>query len=242
MSLNIYDKTLGRLKNVAGGGSAHIIINKLGNALTQRHGLKFTGNATITDDSTNDQTIVNIEDSGHTIKDSSGTSMTQRANLQFTGGATITDDSENGATKIAVPTIIDHLRSDSSTSTLSAKQGGVIANDMASIVLSGDTHSAKIDEGVFFVDKNGILRVAGTGGITAGTNVETNSTVKPIGDVLRELNSNSLVFQRDDSGTVATKFMANVWSGLAQTTNPAYGITTNLTILNGSGAGAAVFY
>lgn len=43
-----------------GGGSKHTIINKNGTAMSDRAGLQFTGGATVTDDSVNDKTVVQI--------------------------------------------------------------------------------------------------------------------------------------------------------------------------------------
>jgi len=52
-------------QNESGGGSGgHTIYDSNGTAMTQRSGLQFTGNASVTDDSTNDTTIVNISGSG----------------------------------------------------------------------------------------------------------------------------------------------------------------------------------
>jgi len=82
--------------------SGHTIVNSSGTSQTARTKLKFTGSATVTDDSENDQTIVNITgggSGGHTIENSSGTAMTQRADLQFVG-ATVTDDSTNNRTVV----------------------------------------------------------------------------------------------------------------------------------------------
>ena len=42
------------------GGSKHTIINKNGTAMSDRAGLQFTGGATVTDDSVNDKTVVQI--------------------------------------------------------------------------------------------------------------------------------------------------------------------------------------
>lgn len=82
--------------------SGHTIVNSSGTSQTARKKLKFTGSATVTDDSENDQTIVNITgggSGGHTIENSSGTAMPQRADLQFVG-ATVTDDSTNNRTVV----------------------------------------------------------------------------------------------------------------------------------------------
>ena len=82
--------------------NGHTIVNSSGSSQTARTKLKFTGSATVTDDSTNDQTIVNITgggSGGHTILNGSGSAMNQRSKLQFVG-ATVTDDSSNDKTII----------------------------------------------------------------------------------------------------------------------------------------------
>lgn len=83
--------------------AGHEIINESGVAMTQRAKLKFL-NSTVTDDATNDQTIIQPQGSsgGHTIENASGTAMTQRTGLQFTGDVSITDDSTNDRTVIDV--------------------------------------------------------------------------------------------------------------------------------------------
>lgn len=75
----------------------HTIVNPSGTDMTQRAKMQFTGNVTVTDDSTNDKTIVNITDSGHIIENPAGTDLTQRANLQFKD-AHLSDDSVNDRT------------------------------------------------------------------------------------------------------------------------------------------------
>ena len=116
----------------------------------------------------------------------------QFKNSSSINASTVTDDDENGRTIVTlptVPTIINHLRSTDQDAVLSAKQGNVLANDLASYVLSDTKPSTQIDAGKFFVDKDGILRVA-TANIGTTTDVDnTNSTVKSIGEVLTELNS-----------------------------------------------------
>ena len=68
--------------------------------MTQREKLKFV-NATVTDDSSNDTTVVTMNSAGHIVKNSSGTSMTQRENLKFVN-ATVTDDSTNNTTVVTI--------------------------------------------------------------------------------------------------------------------------------------------
>ena len=83
---------------------AHQIVDKNNVTLTQRRMLKFTGGATITDDSGNDTTIVDISggsgDAGHTIQDASGTDLTQRDTMQFAGDFEAEDDSTDLKTVI----------------------------------------------------------------------------------------------------------------------------------------------
>ena len=84
--------------------SAHQIVDKNDVALTQRRMLKFTGGATITDDSGNDTTVVNISggsgDAGHTIQDATGTDLTQRDTMQFAGDFEAEDDSTDSKTVV----------------------------------------------------------------------------------------------------------------------------------------------
>lgn len=47
-----------------GGDSGHTIINPNGYPMTQRDGLQFTGGVSITDDSTNNKTIINVSNGG----------------------------------------------------------------------------------------------------------------------------------------------------------------------------------
>ena len=87
--------------NIESGG--HTIVNSSGTDMTQRAKLKFI-NATVSDDSENDSTIVTVNGSGHTIKDSGNNSMTARTNLKFANAA-VTDDSTNDVTIITVKDI-----------------------------------------------------------------------------------------------------------------------------------------
>ena len=88
--------------------AGHIVVNSSGTSMTQRSKMKFTGSVSITDDSTNDQTIINITGgggggSGHTILDPSGSSMTQRTNLQFAGtGVTVSDNANDDKTVVTI--------------------------------------------------------------------------------------------------------------------------------------------
>lgn len=79
--------------------AGHEIKNPSGTTMTQRSALKFVGGVEVTDDSTNDQTIINVK--GFTIENSAGTDMTQRGSVQFTD-AHLTDDSQNDKTKVEV--------------------------------------------------------------------------------------------------------------------------------------------
>lgn len=82
-----------KFNHITGGG--HTIVDPSGSSMTQRSKLKFMG-ATVSDDSTNNQTIVTCK-GGHTVVDSSNTSMTQRDKLKFTD-LSVTDDSTNNQT------------------------------------------------------------------------------------------------------------------------------------------------
>lgn len=79
--------------------AGHEIKNPSGTTMTQRSALKFVGGVSVTDDSTNDQTIINAI--GHTIVDSDDTDMAQRADLQFLD-AHLTDDDTNDKTEVEV--------------------------------------------------------------------------------------------------------------------------------------------
>lgn len=67
MSYNAVDKTTGNLIKIAGnasagGGSGHVILNPAGTSMAQEDNLQFTGSSiTITDDSVNGKTVVNID-------------------------------------------------------------------------------------------------------------------------------------------------------------------------------------
>lgn len=108
----------------SGGGSAgHTIENSTGTDMTARANLQFKGVAVVSDDSTNDRTVVDVPKmssldlseiidplptpsgggGGHTIEDDTGTAMESRSNLQFTGAATTSDDSTNDRTVVDVP-------------------------------------------------------------------------------------------------------------------------------------------
>ena len=88
--------------------AGHVVVNSSGTSMTQRSKIKFTGSVSVTDDSTNDQTVVNITGGGggtggHTILDPSGSSMTQRTNLQFTGtGVSVSDNAGDDKTVVTI--------------------------------------------------------------------------------------------------------------------------------------------
>lgn len=88
--------------------SGHEIVNPSGTSMTQRSKLKFMGSVSVSDDSTNDQTVINVTGGGgggggHTIQNPSGSSMTQRTNLQFTGtGVTVTDNGTDDKTVVNI--------------------------------------------------------------------------------------------------------------------------------------------
>ena len=88
--------------------SGHEIVNPSGTSMTQRSKLKFMGSVSVSDDSANDQTVINVTGgggggSGHTIQNPSGSSMTQRTNLQFKGtGVTVTDNSTDDKTVVEI--------------------------------------------------------------------------------------------------------------------------------------------
>lgn len=80
------------------GAGGHTILNPSGTAMTQREKLQFIG-ATVTDDATNNKTVVTVTGGGHKILNSSGAELTQRANLQFSG-MNVSDDNTNNKTVV----------------------------------------------------------------------------------------------------------------------------------------------
>jgi len=82
------------------GTGGHTIIDDAGQDMTARDGLQFVG-ATVTDDSTNNKTVVTIPNGGHTIVDGNGNDMTKRDDLQFVG-MSVTDDAVNGRTVVTL--------------------------------------------------------------------------------------------------------------------------------------------
>lgn len=85
-------------QNESGGGSGgHTIYDPNGTAMTQRSGLQFTGNASVTDDSGNDKTVINISGGG-----GSGGAIYMGAQLLWSG-------SFSGTGTIDVPNLSDYL-------------------------------------------------------------------------------------------------------------------------------------
>lgn len=101
--------------------AGHEIKNPSGTTMTQRSALKFVGGVSVTDDSTNDQTIINA--AGHTIVDSDDTDMTQRVDLQF-ADAHLTDDSTNEKT------VIENIKSVTEAQFESATEDGLYDVDV----------------------------------------------------------------------------------------------------------------
>lgn len=62
-NMNIIDQNLGG----GGGSGGHTIIDENGQSMTQRTGLEFTGNVSVTDDSVNDKTIVDVLGGGGNV-------------------------------------------------------------------------------------------------------------------------------------------------------------------------------
>lgn len=98
----------GKLEMQDPDAGGHEIVNPSGTSMPQRSKLKVMGNVSVSDDSANDQTVINVTGgggggSGHTIQNPSGSSMTQRTNLQFTGtGVTVTDDASGDKTVVNI--------------------------------------------------------------------------------------------------------------------------------------------
>lgn len=61
-NMDIIDANLG-----GGGGGGHTIIDPNGSNMAQRAGLQFTGSCSVTDDSVNDKTVVNISGGGGSV-------------------------------------------------------------------------------------------------------------------------------------------------------------------------------
>ena len=101
--------------------AGHEIKNPSGTTMTQRSALKFVGGVSVTDDSTNDQTIINV--AGHTIVDSDDTDMTQRVDLKFVD-AHLTDDSTNEKT------VIENIKSVTEAQFESATEDGLYDVDV----------------------------------------------------------------------------------------------------------------
>ena len=62
-NMDIIDQNLGG----GGGGGGHTIIDPNGSDMAQRAGLQFTGSCSVTDDSVNDKTVVNISGGGGNV-------------------------------------------------------------------------------------------------------------------------------------------------------------------------------
>ena len=80
----------GKLAMVTPNKAGHDIVDKVGNVMTTRDNLQFVGAVSVTDDETNNKTIVNVTGGGgggggHTIEDTDATTMPQEENLQFVG-------------------------------------------------------------------------------------------------------------------------------------------------------------
>lgn len=96
----------GKLAMVTPNKAGHDIVDKVGNVMTTRDNLQFVGAVSVTDDSTNNKTIVNVTGGGgggggHTIEDTDATTMPQEENLQFVGVYT-EDDATNDRTKVNI--------------------------------------------------------------------------------------------------------------------------------------------
>jgi len=96
----------GKLAMVTPNKAGHDIVDKVGNVMTTRDNLQFVGAVSVTDDSTNNKTIVNVTGGGgggggHTIEDTNATTMPQEENLQFVGVYT-EDDATNDRTKVNI--------------------------------------------------------------------------------------------------------------------------------------------
>lgn len=96
----------GKLEMVTPNKAGHDIVDKVGNVMTTRDNLQFVGAVSVTDDATNNKTIVNVTGGGgggggHTIEDTDATTMPQEENLQFVGVYT-EDDATNDRTKVNI--------------------------------------------------------------------------------------------------------------------------------------------
>ena len=55
-----YKLTIFVKQNSGGGGGGHEIVNSEGDTMPTRNGLQFTGGVTVSDDSTNDRTVIEL--------------------------------------------------------------------------------------------------------------------------------------------------------------------------------------
>ena len=112
-----------------GGGSGeggHTIVGPTGTEMAQEDKLQFTGDVTVTDDSTNGKTVVNITGGGHTIQNTAGTNLAQEDTLQFVGVNTV-DDSTDGKTKVNIVRNMTKAQMDTLSS--SEKEGFIHTTD-----------------------------------------------------------------------------------------------------------------
>lgn len=137
-----------------------------GTSKTQRTKLNFIG-ATVTDDSVNNATKIEISGGGHTIQNN-GTPMTARANLNFVG-ATLTDNSGADSTVVTIASsggdvvgpssaVDSNFTSFDTTTGKLVKDSGSKASDFAT---SGHTHTyVQHVQVVFTIESN--VNVTGT--------------------------------------------------------------------------------
>lgn len=129
--------------------AGHEIKNPNGTTMTQRSALKFVGGVSVTDDSTNDQTIINVM--GHTIVDSDDTDMAQRVDLQFVD-AHLTDDSQNEKTVIENIKSVTEAQFESATEDglydvdVEGAEIGEISEDYVEVTASSDTYKTALNK------------------------------------------------------------------------------------------------
>lgn len=102
----------GIFSGIFSGTDGHKIIDE-STPLVQRPKMKFTGaGVTVTDDGTNDQTVVTINGGGgggHTIQEE-GVSLAARTNLNFVGtGITASDDAGNDQTDVTLDATLNSI-------------------------------------------------------------------------------------------------------------------------------------
>ena len=116
---------------IGSGLTGHVIIDKNNIDMSQRSGLQFTGNVNVTDDSTNDKTVVNIQ--GTSIDDTTASGST-------TYSSNKTDTLLNGKVdKVNGKGLSTNDYTDAEKTKLEGITAGAEVNTIASISVNGTT-------------------------------------------------------------------------------------------------------